>query len=98
MIGDKNNFSSLTLKKGGYVSYDKNKNQKLLVLGTTIKRHNPTFEDVFFVEGLKHNLLRISELCEKGNELVFDYSICNDIQYENEQTIFTSKKMEIPIL
>lgn len=46
----------------------------------------------FLVEGLKHYLLRISELCEKGNELVFDYSICNDIQYENEQTIFTSKK------
>lgn len=62
MTGDINKFSSLALKDNGYVTYgDNNKGKKLGI----VKVGSPTFiiiKYVVYVEGLKHNLLSISQL------------------------------------
>ena len=34
-------------------------------------------EDVILVEALKHNLLSISQICDKGLMIIFDDSTCN---------------------
>lgn len=53
---------------------------------------NIAIEDVLLVEGFKHNLLSIIQLCEKCNELVFDSSICMVIISKNKQTIYIKKR------
>lgn len=66
----------LILKNGGYVLYGDNNNSKILGFSTIGKNFNPTIKDVLFVEGLKYNLLSLSQLCDKGNEMLFDSFIC----------------------
>ena len=42
-----------------------------------ISKENVIIDSVALVDGLKHNLLSISQLCDKGNEsLVFKGSLC----------------------
>lgn len=45
---------------------------RLLAKGCISGEQMPTLNDVFLVEGLKHNLLSISPLCDKGNKVVCD--------------------------
>jgi transposase InsO family protein len=92
MTGDKSKFSLLTPKKNGHVSYGDNNKGKIIGIGTVGKSPNTTIENVLLVEGLKHNLLSISQLCDKGNEVVFDSSKCRVINSCNKQTLFTGQR------
>ena len=92
MTGDKSNFSLLTPKKHGHVSYGDNNKGKIIGIGTIGKSPNTTIENVLLVEGLKHNLLSISQLCDKGNEVVFDSSKCRVINSFTKQTLFTGQR------
>ena len=39
--------------------------------------HNkPLIENVFLISGLKHNLLSISQLCDKGYKINFEKDAC----------------------
>ena len=41
-----------------------------------ISKENVIVDFVALVDGLKHNLLSISQLCEKGNEVLFTKEPC----------------------
>ena len=45
-------------------------------------RGNIMISDVYYVEGLKHNLLSISQFCDKGFEVKFSSDFCyvNDVK------------------
>ena len=51
-------------------------------------------ESVLLVNGLKHNLLSISQLCDKGFKVIFEASHCiiNDIQ--NDKSIFMGHRCD----
>lgn len=66
MTGDINKFSSLSLKAKGYVTYGDDNKGKILGVGTVGVPPCTIIKDVLYVEGLKHNLLSISQLCDKG--------------------------------
>lgn len=51
---------------------------------------NPTIRDVLLVDGLNHNLLGISKLCNKHNNVTFNSSGCKVVKLKSDQTIFTS--------
>jgi len=51
------------------VTFGNNDNGK----GTIGKLNSAKIENVQYVEGLKHNLLSISKLCDSGFEVVFKY-------------------------
>lgn len=72
MTDDKTLFSSIFLKKQGFVSYGDNYKGKNLDFGIVSKSPSPTIEEVLLVKGLKHTLLSISQLCDKGNNITFD--------------------------
>jgi hypothetical protein len=57
MTGDKNKFTSLTLKDGENVKFGDNSKGKIIGIGNISKTHSLVIEDVFLVDGLKHNLL-----------------------------------------
>lgn len=67
MTGNKNLFLSLTAKDGGCVTFGDNGKGKIKGVGEI---GNASFKliDVLFVKGLKHNLISISQLCDKGGD------------------------------
>ena len=76
MTGDKDKFTYLLPRTKGYVTYGDNNKGKILGIGKVGKSSNISIENVLYVEGLKHNLLSISQLCDKGYKIVFDSSHC----------------------
>jgi len=69
--GDKKKFKNFKRKEQGFVTYGDNKGK---ILGTCDVDGGNTLEikDVLYVEGLKHNLLSISQLCDKGLKVIFE--------------------------
>ena len=65
MTGKANLFSHLEMKKGGKVTFADNAKGKIICIGQVGKKDSTHIEDVLFVDGLKHNLLNISQLCDK---------------------------------
>ena len=76
MIGDAQLLTGLILKHGGYVTYGDNNKGKIIGSGDIEVKGNLIIHNVFLVEGLKHNLLSISQLCDKGLEDTFQAEIC----------------------
>ena len=76
MMGDKTKFVSLKAKEGGYVTYRDNNKGKILGIGNVCNSLTTFIENDLFVDGLKHNLLHISQLCDKGYKIVFNKDCC----------------------
>jgi len=53
-------FFGFTPKYGGSVTFGDNAKDKVVGIGTVGQPHSTTIRNVFFVEGLKHNLFSIS--------------------------------------
>ncbi len=71
ITGDKKKFFSLSKIDGGGVSFGDGKKEIITGVGKIGSSESKALEDVYLVEGLKHNLLSISQLCDKGNKIVF---------------------------
>ena len=76
MIGDPSQFSKLTSIYEGYVTFGDNNKGKIIGKGTIGNKFNFFIEDVLLVDGLKHNLLNISQLCDKGYIIKFESNAC----------------------
>nr|AAR96003.1 retrotransposon-like protein [Musa acuminata] len=72
MTGDPSQFSKLTSIDEGYVTFGDNNKGKIIGKGTIGNKSNFFIEDVLLVDGLKHNLLSISQLCDKGYIVKFE--------------------------
>lgn len=71
MTGDINKFSSLVLKARGYVTYGDNNKGKIIGIYKFGSSPFTSIEYVLYVEGLKHNLLSINQLYDKGFKIMF---------------------------
>ena len=69
MTGNQSKFVNLSRKDGGLVTFGDNKEGKIIGKGTLI-------ENVLLVDGLKQDLLSISQLCDKGFRVIFDKNNC----------------------
>ena len=69
MTGDVAKFAKVEPKNGGYVTFGDNSKGKIIGVGNV--GSNPCIEDVLLVKGLKHNLISISQLCDKGYKVIF---------------------------
>ena len=70
MSGDALLFTTIEWKDGGYVKFSDNSRVKIIASGT-IGLPPAIIENVSLVRGLKHNLLSISQLCDKGYKMIF---------------------------
>ena len=66
MTGDESKFAFLTRRKGGYVIFGDNGKGRIIGHGSIGNNSSSLIENVLLVDGLKHNLLSISQLCDKG--------------------------------
>ena len=83
-MGDRK-FSHLQEKDGGMISFGGKDKGKIIRIGKV----RDLIDDVLLVDGLNHNLLSISQLCDKGYEVTFDKSHCSVFEkYSNEIKFF----------
>lgn len=59
-------------KDGGSVTFENNVKSKIKGIGIIGKIYSVKIEDVQYVEGLKYNLLSISQLCDNDFEVISD--------------------------
>jgi len=73
-------FQTLTLKKGESVWIEGNQRGKIIGMGTIGNSYSLSIVNIWFVDGLKHNLLSISQLYDSDYEVVFDKNNCTIIK------------------
>jgi len=64
------------LKDEGFVTYGDNKNGRILGNGVISNGSSFNISNVLLVKGLKHNLISISQLCDKGFKVVIEPNHC----------------------
>ena len=94
MTGDKGKFTLLTLKKGGRVIFGDNSKGNIIGVGTICMAQNLFIKHVLLVDGLKHNLLSISQLCDKNYEVIFDGSKCSINSIADSKTLIVGQRHE----
>ena len=63
-------------------------------IGTISNNSQTQIKHVLYVEGLKHNLSSISQLCDRGFRVCFNAHVCHDIDSKTNQVIYIGKKHE----
>jgi hypothetical protein len=78
-MGDKGKFLSLSESKSGNVTFGNDAPGKIKGKGmVSLSNGKGKAQDVLLVDGLKHNLLSVSQMCDRGCEVMFtskDYKI-----------------------
>jgi hypothetical protein len=92
MTGDKQCFISFVKREGGLVTFGNNDKGQIKGKGIIGKKDSAKIEDVQYVEGLKHNLLSISQLCDSGFEVVFKPNICIVKHTSSGKIFFTASR------
>jgi len=81
--GEKCMFPTLEMKEGRTVGFGGNQTGKIIGIGT-IGNSSIFINNVWFVDGLRHNLLSIIQFSDNGYEVMFDKSSCTVIN-KNDQ-------------
>ena len=71
MTRDQDLFNNIIFKEGGNVFYGDNSQCNIIGMGSISFEHL-VLDNVFLVDGLKHNLISISQLCDINYEVHFD--------------------------
>jgi hypothetical protein len=90
MTGDRKSFLSLEKKEGGSVTFGNNETAVIKGKGTIGKLNSAKIENVHYVEGLKHNLISISQLCDNGLEVIFKTDSCEIKQPSSNKILFNT--------
>jgi hypothetical protein len=77
MTRDKGKFLSLSERKSGNVTFGNDAPGKIKGKGMVIVNNGKgKSQDVLLVDGLKHNMLSVSQMCDRGCEVVFMSKDC----------------------
>ena len=92
MTGDRKLFSKLEKKNGGSVTFGDNAKGKVIGIGTIGNHFSTCIQNVLLVDGLKHNLLSVSQLCDKGYKVTFDLNTCLVTKSLDDKVVFKGKR------
>jgi len=76
MTRDKSKFLSLAAFEGGGVAFGNGKSEKIIGVGKICKSLSYSIDNVYLVDGLQHNLLSVSQLCDRDNYVEFSSDQC----------------------
>jgi hypothetical protein len=77
MMGDKGKFLSLSENKLGNITFGNDAPGKMKGKGmVSLSNGKGKSQDVLLIDGLKHNLLNVSQMCDRGCEVVFTSKEC----------------------
>jgi hypothetical protein len=77
MTGDKYKFLSISKSEIGNVTFGNDESGKIKGKGMlSLSNGKGKSQDVLLIDGLKHNFLSLSQMCDKGYEVVFTSKDC----------------------
>ncbi|MGV7988835.1 hypothetical protein PJP10_31165, partial [Mycobacterium kansasii] len=76
MTGDKGLFTNLKDMAEGSVTFGDGSNCRIIGQRTVQLSNLPLFKNVLYIEELKHNLLSISQICDKNHNVKFTNQGC----------------------
>jgi hypothetical protein len=77
MTGDKSKFMSLIESKSRNITFGNDALGKIKGKGmVSLSNGKGKAQDLLFVDGLKHNLLSINQVCDRGCKVVFTSKDC----------------------
>ena len=88
MTGDRSNFLLLTAFDGGSVALGNDKSGKIIGVGKIGKSVFHSIDNVYLVDGLQHNLLSVSQLCDRGNHVGFSSDQCLITNIKSGDVVF----------
>jgi len=91
MTGERSMFLTLTMKEGGTVIFGGIQNGKIIGTGT-IGNSSISINNVWLVDGLRHNLLSISQFCDNGYDVMFEKNNCTVINKDDQSILFKGKR------
>ncbi|CAN1303414.1 Retrovirus-related Pol polyprotein from transposon TNT 1-94 [Linum perenne] len=89
MTGNRDLFHDLKQVNKGKVFFGDNSSSKIIGVGSIKVNDKTVLNKVFLVEGLKHNLLSISQICGNFNTVVFESDVCYVESIEDHMILFT---------
>jgi len=92
MTGEKSNFLSLTASDGGSVAFENGKSGTIVGIGKICESLSYSIDNVYLVDGLQHNLLSVSQLCDKDNLVVFSRKQCLVMNINTRDVVLTGKR------
>ena len=93
MTRDKEKFSNLQVKGGGKVFFGEKKKGKIIGQGKVSEDPSCSVDDVLLVEGLNYNLLNISQLCDKGLRVIFEFNKYKVVDIQKNKVKLESQKI-----
>ena len=94
MSGNEALFTEIKKKKYGNVTFGDNIAGKIIGIGKIGKDPSNSLDNVYLVDGLKFNLLSISELCDKGNNVIFNSSHCIVQNVHDDNTVLYGPRID----
>ncbi|KAM7466521.1 hypothetical protein LguiB_014083 [Lonicera macranthoides] len=94
MSGDRNIFTSLKNYQGGSVTFGDGKVAKIVGRGTVESPGLPKLDNVLLVEGLKANLLSISQFCDTNHTVLFSKENCKILNGEGQCILTGNRTMD----
>ena len=94
MTGDESLFQELDRNRGGSVTFGDNSKGAIQGIETISNNSQTQIKHVSYVEGLKYNLLSISQLCDKDFRVCFDAHACHVTDSNTNQVIYTENRHE----
>jgi len=91
MTGERSMFLTLTMKEAGTVRFGGNQIGKIIGTGT-IGNSSISINNVWLVDGLRHNLLSISQFCDNGYDVMFEKNNFIVINKDDQSIIFKGKR------
>ena len=88
MMGDKEQFVTLETKERESVTFEDNGKGHIVEIDKIQITPLPFLEIVLYVRGLKHNLISICQLCDKGFKVSFEASLCIVTNPFDDSTVF----------
>ncbi|RCU38693.1 hypothetical protein DVA76_17575, partial [Acinetobacter baumannii] len=92
MTGDKAKFNSLSSIDGGHVKFGGGAKEKIIGIGNVGKEDSTCINEVLLVDGLKSNLISISQLCDKGHRVIFESKSCKVERIKDNTVVFTGHR------
>ena len=92
MTVNQDNFLSLKEVKGGNVAFGNGKTGEIQGIGKVGINLKQAIDDAYYINGLQHNLLSISQMCDKGNKVVFTAGECRVINSTTDELVLLGKR------
>ena len=92
MSGEEQLFNNVTKQDLGSVTFGDNSRVRVVGIGSVSFVGTMQVEQVLLVDGLKHNLLSISQLCDEGNIVTFEHDKCIIKSPETKKMRFVAQR------